>query len=77
MLLFMNSTTLQKPKRRAIVQGISFRPDQMAFIESEAAGQLHGNRSRIVQDAVDLYWQVRNGRVVVMPSHRTNDEEAQ
>ena len=72
----MHTDTPTKPKRRAIVQGISFRPDQMAFIESEAESQLHGNRSRIVQDAVDLYWQVRNGRVVVMPSHRTNDEES-
>ena len=72
----MNTLTEPKRTRRAIVQGISFRPDQMAFIESEAESQLHGNRSRIVQEAVDLYRQVRNGRVVVMPSHRTNDKES-
>jgi hypothetical protein len=58
----------EKPK--AIVQGISFRADQLAFIESEAAAQLHGNRSRVVQDAIDLYRQIRSGQMVVLPVNR-------
>ena len=36
-------------------ESISIRRDQREWLEQEAERQLHGNRSRIVQDAIDLY----------------------
>ncbi len=34
---------------------VSLRQDQRQWIEAEAIRQRHGNRSRIVQDAIDFY----------------------
>jgi hypothetical protein len=38
-----------------IATPVSMRADQRKWIDAEALRQLHGNRSRIVQEAIDLY----------------------
>lgn len=38
----------------------SVRPDQWEWIEEERVRQRHGNRSRLVQDALDVYREMRS-----------------
>jgi len=44
------------------VTPVSLRPDQREWLDEEKVRQLHGNRSRIVQDALDLYRETLEAR---------------
>ena len=43
-----------EPKSTWPVTPVSLRPDQREWLDQEKVRQLHGNRSRVVQDAIDL-----------------------
>jgi metal-responsive CopG/Arc/MetJ family transcriptional regulator len=49
------TTDTQNRRPAAVAIAISFRQDQRDWLDAEAERQMHGNRSRIVQDALDLY----------------------
>lgn len=56
-------TEIKPEQRRAfIATNVSLRPDQRQWLDDEAARQLHGNRSRIIQDALDLYRNIMESR---------------
>lgn len=50
-----NNTPSQAEKEPYPILTSSIRPDQWLWIEEERVRQRHGNRSRLVQDALDLY----------------------
>jgi hypothetical protein len=47
---------------------VSLRTDQREWLDAEALRQLHRNRSRLVQEAVDIYRQIQSGEKLLVDS---------
>lgn len=60
----MYSNTNKSTKKSAawVPTPISLRADQREWLDQEKARQRHNNRSRIVQDALDLYRETLEAR---------------
>jgi hypothetical protein len=52
---------------------VSLRTDQREWLDAEALRQLHRNRSRLVQEAIDQYRQVQNGEMELVPVKKRNE----
>ena len=63
MIVSMDSEINNSPSDQAWVPTpISLRADQREWLDEEKVRQRHGNRSRIVQDALDLYRETLEAR---------------
>jgi metal-responsive CopG/Arc/MetJ family transcriptional regulator len=48
-------TTIEKPKQKARVAGVSFSPDIWDYLNAEVERQGHRNRSLVIENAIKVY----------------------
>lgn len=65
MMLCMDTNIDNLPEIEYVPTPVSLRADQREWLDDEARRQMHRNRSRLVQEAIDLYRRFRSGEVEI------------